>query len=253
MKKLFVGSFLRIAFILFSFNSIDVIGPWCNSMTQIAMPSGAINQTCLNNSSVFKLFVSREWYVDGYGNYIYTYRNINVKNPLGTTVLVITEGMLSESGGNLYYLFPIGFFNLVGTWSYQYDTYDACTATWYSNPNYLTIYGFSANIIASDEIICIGGGTPQNIINSDLSSIGTYNIKWQSNTNGAGWYDISGATGVTYQPSYINQITKYRRIGIITENTQCTATSNEVTKYVYHAFSPGVIGSDQYLCYNVLS
>jgi len=103
--------------------------------------------------------------------------------------------------------------------------------------------------IGSDEVICNVGGTPQNISNISLVS-SSYSIQWQNKTTSGSWTDISGATGISYQPPYINQTTLYRRIVSSTEQN-CSDISNPVTKYVYPALTNGAIGNSQDICYNV--
>ena len=45
-----------------------------------------------------------------------------------------------------------------------------------------------------------------------LSANSAYTINWQSKTGAGSWNESSGATSTSYQPTYINQTTSYRRI-----------------------------------------
>src|SRR5664280_920013 len=124
-----------------------------------------------------------------------------------------------------------------------------CTGYTYGAYEVLRIVGVTGNSIGSDEVICNVGGTPQNISNTSLVS-SSYSVQWQNKNTSGSWTDISGATGISYQPPYINQTTLYRRIVSSTEQN-CSDISNPVTKYVYPALTIGAIGSNQDVCYNV--
>ena len=148
-----------------------------------------------------------------------------------------------------HYTLPGGLFNVTGNWVLTYDIVDMCTGYTYGAYEVLKIVGVTSNSIGSDEVICNVGGTPQNISNISLVS-SSYSVQWQNKTTSGSWTDISGATGIYYQPPYINQTTLYRRIVSSTEQS-CSDISNPVTKYVYHALTIGAIGSNQDVCYNV--
>ena len=164
---------------------------------------------------------------------------ITVKRPDGSVALVIDPTDLSaDSYWNFSYVFPAGFFNVVGNWDFSYLSEDYCNGSNYTASFLVKVVGTYSNSIGSDEIICNVGGTPQNIINLSLTSNSAYTINWQSKTGAGSWNSISGATLTSYQPTYINQTTSYRRI-ITTTELGCVSTpSNEVTKiclpFTYH-------------------
>ena len=65
---------------------------------------------------------------------------------------------------------------------------------------------------------------------SSGADIGILSYQWQSLVSGGSWTDISGATGVNYDPGTITETTQYRRQTI---SDKCgTVNSNTVTKMV---------------------
>src|SRR5664280_2060399 len=211
---------------------------------------------CVNYGSSFQLGLSANYTYscDEYGSceeYGY-YNDITIKRPDGSVALVITASMISIINQNTgYYILPSGFFNVVGNWTFSYLSEDYCSGSNYTASFIVKVVGTNSNSIGYDEIICNVGGTPQNITNLSLTSNSTYTNKWQSKTVSGSWTEISGATLTSYQSSYINQTTIYRRI-VTTDELGCVSgPSNEVSKYVYSTLVPGVIGSNQDVCYSV--
>jgi hypothetical protein len=167
------------------------------------------------------------------------YQVISVWNPANQNVYDIAESALV--GGS--YTFPANFFSMVGTWKFQYYSNSVLTT------KNLLVEGNSTNSIAANEIICGGGGTPANITNSALNANAAYTISWQSRLVSGGWGTIGGANLASFQPSYINQSTVYRRIVTTSTALACVDYSNEITKTVYTALNAGSIQSNQTICY----
>ncbi|OWY24595.1 T9SS C-terminal target domain-containing protein [Sphingobacteriales bacterium UPWRP_1] len=95
---------------------------------------------------------------------------------------------------------------------------------------------------------------PANMVETVMPSggSGTFEYKWQQSTNGTTWTDISGATGMTYNPGVITQTTQYRRC-IRRANCTIWVNSNVVIKTVVPSvdcndITGGAIGSNQTIC-----
>jgi hypothetical protein len=245
------------ATLIIAFLSINhSYGQSCTSNQQYLYDFGSpsIKLLCVNYPSAITLRINPNWIYscDEYGwcdEYSY-YSDINIKRPDGSTALKITNSMITVDGPqDGHYTIPGGLFNAIGNWVLTYDIVDQCTGYTYGTYEVLKIVGVTSNSIGSDEVICNVGGTPQNISNISLVS-SSYSVQWQNKTTSGSWTDISGATGISYQPPYINQTTLYRRIVSSTEQS-CSDISNTVTKYVYPALTNGLVGSNQDVCYNV--
>lgn len=232
------------------------LGQSCSGSTQfINLPDYPISKWCVNSSSTFYLDIKPtywdQWDEFGWHDEGSSYQPITIKRPDGSIALVITEAMITVIDlHNGYYILPSGFFNVVGSWVISFYSWDACSS-WSNTFNLpVKVVGVTSNSIGSDEVICNVGGTPQNITNVSIGSNSSYTNQWQNKTGAGSWTDISGATGISYQPPYINQITAYRRV-VNTTDIGCSDISNPVTKYVYPALTSGVVGSSQDVCYNV--
>ena len=252
MKKLLRFFFYSTIIALLSSNYSH--GQSCNGHSQDVNPISY--SICVNYNNTFQ--------IDGQPNYsencdkygwcdqYWHLSDITVKRPDGSIALVISETMLSEiNSWYVSYTFPAGFFNVVGNWDFSYLSEDYCSGSNYTASFIVKVVGTNSNSIGYDEIICNVGGTPQNITNLSLTSNSTYTNKWQNKTVSGNWTEISGANLTSYQSSYINQTTIYRRI-VTTDELGCISSpSNEVSKYVYSALVSGVIGSNQDVCYSV--
>jgi hypothetical protein len=251
MKKT-LRFFFQSIIIVFLSNNFS-FGQSCTSSSQSI---DDFNSICINSGIATTLYgyYNHFYACDKYGwcDEYYWANTITVKRPDGSVALVIDPwDLTADSYYNFSYVFPAGFFNVVGTWSFSYLAEDYCSSSSYTSEVYLKVVGAYSNSIGSDEVICNVGGTPQNIINVAIASNSTYTIRWQSKTGAGSWNDISGANLTSYQPSYINQSTIYRRI-ITTDERGCVSSpSNEVSKFVYPALTNGAIGGNQDVCYNV--
>jgi len=253
--KRFLPFFYSTLIIVFLSNNYSS-GQSCTSNQQYLYDFGSpsIKLLCVNYPSAITIRINPNWMYscDEYGwcdEYSY-YSDIIIKRPDGSTALTITNSMITVDGPqDGYYTIPGGLFNAIGNWVLTYDIVDQCTGYTYGAYEVLKIVGVTSNSIASDEVICNVGGTPQTILNTSLVS-SSYSVQWQNRTTSGSWTDISGATGISYQPPYINQTTLYRRIVSSTEQS-CSDISNTVTKYVYPALTNGLVGNNQDVCYNV--
>ena len=252
MKKILTFFYSTLIIVLLSSNYS--FGQNCNSNSQNVNP--ATYNICVNSGSAFKIdgHPNHYYYCDQYGwcdEYSW-YNSITVKRPDGSVALIISESMLSEfTSGYVSYSFPAGFFNVIGDWDFSYLAEDFCSSSSYTNSYSVRVTGTSINSIGYDESICNIGGTPQNITNVSFYANSAYTVKWESKTGAGSWNEVAGATSISYQPNYINQSIKYRRI-ITTNVLGCVSSpSNEITKYVYPALTSGAIGSNQDVCYNI--
>lgn len=253
MKKLLLFLFSTLIIVLLSNNYS--LGQSCNSNGQNVNPTDYYN-ICLNYGSAFRIngqpnhFYSCDQY--GWCDEYSWYNNITVKRPDGSTALIITEEMLTEfNSGYVNYSFPAGFFDVIGDWEFSYLSEDYCYGSSYTVGFTLRVTGTSNNSIGFDESICNVGGTPQNMSNVSFYANSTCTFKWESKIGAGSWNEVVGAMSISYQPAYINQSTKYRRI-VTTDVLGCVSSpSNEVTKNVYPALTSGSIGSNQDVCYNI--
>jgi hypothetical protein len=250
MRKLL--TFFNSTLIIILLSNNYSFGQMCNSNSQNV---DGFNSICVNSGSITTLYGQYNYFYacDQYGwcDEYWWANPITVKRPDGSVALVIDPSELSaDSYWNFSYVFPSGFFNVVGNWDISYLSEDHCTRSSYTASFIVKVVGVYSNSIGSDEVICNVGGTPQNITNLSLASNSTYTNKWQNKTGAGSWNEISGATLTSYQPSYINQSTMYRRI-VTTNELGCSNTSNEISKYVYPALTIGAIGNNQEVCYNV--
>jgi hypothetical protein len=251
MRKFLAFFYSTLIIILLSNNYS--FGQSCNSNSQNVED---FNSICVNSGSTTTLhgYYNHFYACDKYGwcDEYWWANPITVKRPDGSVALVIDPSELSaDSYWNFSYVFPSGFFNVVGNWDISYLSEDYCSGSNYTASFIVKVVGVYSNSIGSDEVICNVGGTPQNITNLSLASNSTYTNKWQNKTGAGSWNEISGATLTSYQPSYINQSTVYRRIITTTELGCVSSPSNEVSKYVYPALTNGAIGGNQDVCYNV--
>jgi len=251
MRKLVTFFYSTLIIILLSNNYS--FGQSCNSSDQSI---DTFTPICVNSGSTTTLNGTYNWFNEcdqwGWCDEYWWANPITVKRPDGSVALVISQWDLTEVNFWSYsYVFSAGFFNVVGNWTFSCLSEDYCSGSSYTGEVTLKVVGVYSNSIGSNEIICNVGGTPQNIANISLTSNSAYTVSWQNKTGAGSWNSISGATSASYQPTYINQTTSYRRFITTTELGCVSSPSNEVVKYVYAALTNGAIGSNQDVCYNV--
>ena len=110
---------------------------------------------------------------------------------------------------------------------------------------------FMAGSISSDQVICYNISPTQLTGVAPTGGNGPYTYQWQSSGDGISFTDITGATGINYQPGALTQTSWYRLKQ--TSGGNCgTVMTNPVTITVYPAFQAGSIIADQNICYNTI-
>ena len=115
----------------------------------------------------------------------------------------------------------------------------------------LIVNAVTGGTVAADQTICSGGdpGAFTQFVASTGSGVLTY--QWQSSTTScvAGFSDIGGATGITFDPpSGLAVTTFYRRVTTSLLNAiPCTANSNCITVTV-NAVTGGTVAADETIC-----
>ena len=104
--------------------------------------------------------------------------------------------------------------------------------------------------ISADQTICYDD--QPNELNGVAPTGGNtpYTYQWQSSTNGSTFSDISGATGLDFQPGDLTATTYYQ-LNQTTASGCETETTNTVTITVYNDFTPGaILTTGEAICYN---
>jgi hypothetical protein len=150
------------------------------------------------------------------------------------------------------YLPPAG---LTATTSYQrYAKDGVCNTTMTQSTGTWTVTVYNqlvAGTAGSDQTLCYGATPAQLSANAPTGGSGSFAYQWQV-YNGSTWDDISGQTGLTYQPGALTATTKYRLEQTDTycgSNPTTVVNTNEVTITIYNQLVAGTAGSDQTLCY----
>jgi RHS repeat-associated protein len=153
-----------------------------------------------------------------------------------------------------------GFSNVSGTNSLTYDPGKLTQTTWFkrkttaqcgsvfSNVIKITVYGnIIAGSIGNAQTICYNGD-PSALTSTAgaTGGNGSFTYQWQySNNRRSGWTDISGQTGLIFNPSNLTANKWYRRKVVTTCGTLFT---NSIKITVYGNLSAGSIGSNQTIC-----
>ncbi len=189
----------------------------------------------------------------------------------GGDPVAFTESVASTGSGALTYQWQssttscaAGFSNIAGATGTTYDAPSGVTVTTYyrrvttstlntvpctanSNCITVTVNSVTGGTVVTDQTIC-SGGDPAAITQTVASTGTALTYQWQSSTTScaAGFSDIAGATGTTYDPpSGLLVTTYYRRVTTSTLNSVvCTANSNCITVSV-NDVTGGTVGSDQ--------
>ena len=177
----------------------------------------------------------------------------------------------APTGGNMPYTYQwqssidnIIFANIIGATSLTYQPGALIQTTYYrlnqtsasgcgtvtTNTATITVYGnLVAGTIAANQSICYNTTPAQITGTAPTGGNAPYTYQWQSSPNGTTWTDISGATGINYQPGALTATTYYRQQQ--TSASGCgTVTTNTVTITVYPNLVAGTIASNQSICYN---
>ncbi len=104
--------------------------------------------------------------------------------------------------------------------------------------------------VNANQTICYNS-TPTLITNSALASgsKAPYTYQWQSSANNVDFTNISGSTGLDYQPGTLTATRYYRRMAMTTSGCG-PSYSNTVTISVNPILTSGTIGSAQTICLN---
>ena len=122
------------------------------------------------------------------------------------------------------------------------------------NTNVVTINvypAFTAGAIATNQSICFN--TIPALLTGTIPAGGAmpYTYQWQISPNNITFTNISGATGLNYQPGTLTA-TRYYRL-VQTSASGCgSLTTNTVTITVYPEFIAGTISANQSICYNTI-
>jgi hypothetical protein len=103
--------------------------------------------------------------------------------------------------------------------------------------------------IGADQSILFGE-VPNKLIGVDdpEGGLGANTFQWRVSLDSLSWSNVSGATEKDYQPNALLQTTYFRRR---TVNQTCgEKTTNAVIVRVSQDLNPGVVGSEQTICYN---
>ena len=115
----------------------------------------------------------------------------------------------------------------------------------------LTVNDVTGGTVAADQTICSGGDPAAFTETVASTGSGALTYQWQSSTTScaAGFSNIGGATGTTYDaPAGLLVTTYYRRVTTSTLNAvPCTANSNCITVTV-NDVTGGTVAADQTIC-----
>lgn len=108
---------------------------------------------------------------------------------------------------------------------------------------------FVAGSVNGQDTVCFHTAPQQLIMKADAKGGSVpYLYQWQSSKDGVNYNDVSGATGVLYQPGVLDTTMKYRLK--YTSGLGCGVVySSPVEVYVYAKLSAGTLGQSRTLCY----
>ncbi|MDD3875875.1 MAG: hypothetical protein PHT69_04600, partial [Bacteroidales bacterium] len=180
----------------------------------------------------------------------------------------------SASGGNGTYAYQWqqqpacsgAWSNITGATAITYNytgnlTQTTCYRRWVSsgvcpgtNSNSITVTVYpdlTPGSVATNQSICYNT-SPSAFTSTTLPSGGTgsYNYQWQQQPLcSGGWADITGATATTYNyTGNLTQTTCYRRR--VMSGSCGPVYSNTIIVTVHGNLTPGIVGSNQSICYN---
>lgn len=115
----------------------------------------------------------------------------------------------------------------------------------------VNVYAPLGDVVVGDpETVCYGQ-IPQEVrvTNTITGGKGNYAYQWERKVGYGNWETISGATTSKYQPQALVSNTGYR----VKVSDMCgVVISNEVEKTVRDDLQPGIIESEQTICYNTV-
>ncbi len=127
-------------------------------------------------------------------------------------------------------------------------TSGTCNDRFTSSVQVIVYDDLSAGTIGNAQTIC-HNGDPSAISNvaSPTGGTGSYTYQWQESTNNTNWFDITGATSVTYNPPSMTYNKYFRRN--VTSGSCGTVNSASVLITVRDEVNGGSIGNAQDLCW----
>ncbi len=134
------------------------------------------------------------------------------------------------------------------TWYRRQAKDETCNTTFTSSTGVwkVTVYPeFIIGSISSDQIICNNTAPNELVGIAPTGGNGSYSYQWQSSTDNSIFTNISGATGLNYQPGTLTNTTYYQLIQSSTSGCG-SLTTNKVTISV---FKIGSISESQVLYY----
>ena len=104
-----------------------------------------------------------------------------------------------------------------------------------------------AGTISASQTICYNTAPAQLTGTPPTGGNPPYTYQWQNSPNGTTWTDISGATGLNYQPPALTATTWYRQKQISASGAG-TVITNTVTITVYPNLVAGTAAANQTIC-----
>ncbi|WP_370086304.1 RHS repeat-associated core domain-containing protein [Ekhidna sp.] len=135
---------------------------------------------------------------------------------------------------------------LASTTEFRRQIY-SCGETKHSNIVTVTVRAsLNAGTITNAQTVC--AGEDPSVIGSSSSASGgdnSYTYQWQQKPEGGSWSNLSGATGLTYDPPVLAQTTDYRRM---VQSCGETVYSNVITINSHPSLTAGTVSGSQVLC-----
>jgi len=190
----------------------------------------------------------------------------------GTLPAMLTA--TAPTGGNVPYSYQwqmstdgTAFTDIAGATDLNYQPGSLSQTTWfrmkqtsysncgfvYTNVVTITMYGpLVAGTITPDQAICYREDPPSMLTGTPpTGGSAPYGYQWEISADGSNFTEISGATGLTYQPSVLTETTYYRMKQ--TSSGGCGFVyTNILTITVYPSLSAGAIDADQSICFNTI-
>ena len=110
---------------------------------------------------------------------------------------------------------------------------------------------YHAGSASSDQAICFNTVPDPITATPPTGGSGNSEFQWQFTTDHGSWFEITGATDLTYAPGALTTTTWYR-LQQTDEECMVSVFTNEVEIIVYNEFIPGQAYSDQTICYNTV-
>ena len=125
-----------------------------------------------------------------------------------------------------------------------------CNVTSDSRTRQLTVLGeLIAPVISSAQTICNGETPSQLSAAAATGGSGPFTYQWQNSTDGTNFFNISGATSLTYSPPSLSSTTYYRIEAVNTGDPSCgTVVSNVLEITVNPLPTASITGNNGDIC-----